>query len=654
MRFDFLQSVRHVPWWLWLVYVCSSAGMIVLAFLKYHALLYWSFDLGIYHQVLWNTAHGRIFIGSFNDWTYLVDHREWLLIALTPLYWIWADPRMLLIAQSVWVLSGVFPVYAICKHVLHGIEQRAAHRLTIVSALLYATYPTVMRLQLAEFHFLVFLLPIILWSWYALLKRRLFFFWLCCIALLLVRDDAAFMVVGYGVFLLTDRKLPHRMAHGAGLIAVSVLWFIGMALLGRMLATNNSLLFTQLYDWMGNTMHDIVVFPFLHPVRFILHGMTIRNSVIALLCVLTTAGGVLWFPRVLIPAAFAALPYVLASNDAGGVELFYYHYGVTVVVWFFIALLMALPRMFQRLPVIPTPLGNISISTALLVSVLLLNVAAFGPHWELSNYSTVAGEDRQRIADVARQIPEGDAVYGSNRYWPLLASRQKLYPVSRLATGTEHFSAAPVQLQSVQWLFVEHTAFAWWAVESESAHRAMSERYQRIINDNQLEPVFVNELGVVYGSAKQRSEAANPIVINAITQPLETPYRVTPDLLLVGSRYDVTAAEVHLTYKKQSQASFVPYDPFAVYLFFSWVTPDGWSVIQQPRALGYGLWNPETLKEGETVTMRYPIVLPENADVFLTAGVGRDAFDLLRPETLNALDRTLIDDKVQSVRVRYE
>ena len=63
---------------------CLSCGRT-----RSHASLY---DLGILHQVLWNTAHGRPFASSVSHMSYLGDHFSPTFALLAPLEWL---PRSL-------------------------------------------------------------------------------------------------------------------------------------------------------------------------------------------------------------------------------------------------------------------------------------------------------------------------------------------------------------------------------------------------------------------------------------------------------------------------------------------------------------------------------------------------------------------------------
>ena len=67
-----------------------------------------TFDLGLLTQVTWNTLHGHWFATTIMDFTYLAEHFSPALVLLSPLFLLWSDTRVLLIAQAAAVsLAGV-------------------------------------------------------------------------------------------------------------------------------------------------------------------------------------------------------------------------------------------------------------------------------------------------------------------------------------------------------------------------------------------------------------------------------------------------------------------------------------------------------------------------------------------------------------------
>src|SRR5579863_5636004 len=85
------------------------------AVLRYDTFKATAFDLGNMDQVLWNTIHGRLFqfTNQAIDWygppTRLAVHFEPIILPLSLLYAFHADPRILLVFQTLVLASGALP-----------------------------------------------------------------------------------------------------------------------------------------------------------------------------------------------------------------------------------------------------------------------------------------------------------------------------------------------------------------------------------------------------------------------------------------------------------------------------------------------------------------------------------------------------------------
>ena len=71
------------------------------------------YDVGIFDQAIRHYAH---FMPPYSplkgiDFNLLGDHFHPILILITPLYWIWDDPRVLLIVQSVLMAASIWLVW---------------------------------------------------------------------------------------------------------------------------------------------------------------------------------------------------------------------------------------------------------------------------------------------------------------------------------------------------------------------------------------------------------------------------------------------------------------------------------------------------------------------------------------------------------------
>lgn len=211
---------RLSPLFLVLVVALAWAAlMAILAIRKHDTLHSQSFDLAIFDQLLWNTTNGHPFEVSFyRQGTQFAHHFSPALALFTPLYWIWSDVRILLVAQAT-IIALVAPC----------LWWAASHRLrapgaAVVLGLAALVHPTSSWLSLADFHPDILLMPLIPLAfaliWQGQISRAL----AVAGAMLLVKEDAAAVVFGIGLYLAT---MPGRRLLGLGLGAAALLWFVG-------------------------------------------------------------------------------------------------------------------------------------------------------------------------------------------------------------------------------------------------------------------------------------------------------------------------------------------------------------------------------------------------------------------------------------------
>src|SRR5258706_9232964 len=68
-------------------------------------------DLGIFTQLTWNAAHGRFLQNTVAEQDNMLGvHAPYITILLAPLFWLWADPKMLLVTQTVILGVGAWPI----------------------------------------------------------------------------------------------------------------------------------------------------------------------------------------------------------------------------------------------------------------------------------------------------------------------------------------------------------------------------------------------------------------------------------------------------------------------------------------------------------------------------------------------------------------
>jgi uncharacterized membrane protein len=211
------------------------------------------FDLGMYEQVIWNTAQGRFFATS--AFTYTQNHIGADLIVLeailAPLYGVLPTTMTLLIAQVLSVAAGAVPLYLLARARLHS------GWAGVILALAYLCYAPLLYLTLNEFQPRAFALVLILFAVYFLDRTRWAAYLGFLFLALLTRSDVALIVFMIGVLALLWRK-PLRfslvpMGMGAAWFVAAVFYIVPL-----FQTTDSGFIYFETYGWLGNTPGEML------------------------------------------------------------------------------------------------------------------------------------------------------------------------------------------------------------------------------------------------------------------------------------------------------------------------------------------------------------------------------------------------------------
>jgi uncharacterized membrane protein len=172
-RFD----VRAQQWvasaLLLLAMLVYAVAMSHQALLRYDTFKATAFDLGNMDQVLWNTIHGRLFqfTNQAIDWygppTRLAIHFEPIILPLSLLYLFHADPRILLVFQTLVLVAGALPVFLLTRKYLPEWPLLAA-----CMAVAYLLSPALLGLNIFDFHPVSLATSLLLYAMLALAYKR--------------------------------------------------------------------------------------------------------------------------------------------------------------------------------------------------------------------------------------------------------------------------------------------------------------------------------------------------------------------------------------------------------------------------------------------------------------------------------------------------
>ncbi|MCA9620995.1 MAG: DUF2079 domain-containing protein, partial [Myxococcales bacterium] len=190
-----------------------------LAITNHHAIGSRTIDLGYYDNIFYQSIHGRPLACSFlKAESHVSAHFDPILVLLSPLYLLYPRAEMLLVLQSVWLASGVFPAYLIGRKVL---DSRLAG---LIIAAAFALHPAVHGANMYEFHSLTLIATPLLWALYFLETNNRRGYWITLPILLLIREDVPLLMCFVAAAAILTRK-PGYARLGWVTVAVCGVYF---------------------------------------------------------------------------------------------------------------------------------------------------------------------------------------------------------------------------------------------------------------------------------------------------------------------------------------------------------------------------------------------------------------------------------------------
>ncbi|HTL48795.1 MAG TPA: DUF2079 domain-containing protein [Verrucomicrobiae bacterium] len=214
--FSWLASLKLTPAsWTLVLFALSAEVWGASAWLR-HDVLHSSFDLAIFAQAVWNTAHGAFLYSSIKGGICLLgDHFSPLLALFALPYAVWPDPRNLLLLQAIAAASSIFPVYLLAR--------KKCPALALSFAAAFVLYLPVRNAVRFDFHPEVAAMPLFLWAYYFLDGGKTRKASLFLLLALLSKENAALVTFALGAYAFCF--LPGRRSFGLGWMAFSAVYF---------------------------------------------------------------------------------------------------------------------------------------------------------------------------------------------------------------------------------------------------------------------------------------------------------------------------------------------------------------------------------------------------------------------------------------------
>jgi uncharacterized membrane protein len=401
---------------LWAAIASFAAGFSALAVLRHEAFNSGRFDLGNMTQVVWSTAHGdplRMTDLQGEQISRLAAHTDLLLAAFAPLWLVWPDPSLLLVAQAAIVALGALPVFWLAR------KHLGSPRAALGFALAYLLYPPVQWLVLDDFHAVALACPLLLFAFWYLDEGRLGAFAVVAVLAVLTKEEVGFVIAGLGLWyaLARGRRREGVVIAAAG-TAVSLL-----AILAVLPAfSDGESDFYRRYGEVGGSPGGI--------------AETLLTDPLHMLEVAFDGRGLGYLARLLAPLALVllapltlvvALPELAINllSSAPTQTSIHFHYTAGIIPALVAGSIFGAARVVRRRPRAATPLAGAAVALALLSG------------WWLGPLPYPGGEDlaadawqveeHDRITERALElVPAGAVVSASNAPGAHLSERRRV------------------------------------------------------------------------------------------------------------------------------------------------------------------------------------------------------------------------------------
>jgi uncharacterized membrane protein len=390
-----------------------------ISFLRYDNFYTGRFDLGNMAQTVWNTSRGRIFLFTNPNGTEpisrLAFHADFLLILLAPLYYIWANPKMLLLIQTIVLSIGAFFIFFLAKDLLKN------KNIALTLSFLYLFNPSIERANLYDFHPVTLSTTFLLATFYFYKKKRYIWFTIFAVLAALGKEQVWIIIAIFGIAICIFQK---RRILGSAIFmsSVGIFYYLIWYAIPQNLGAQHFAL--SYYSEFGDSPTEIIKTMILSPRKIL--GKILEPNRMQYINQLFLPLGYLPIvaPLILIFTAPDLAINLLSNNQQ--LHQIYYQYTSTISPFFFIATIYTISYIKKF---------NLKIPSTLVIIYLLLagTYAAytFGPLPGSKDPNldmiTKPVENRQIIDNYLSHIPKKYSVAASNNVGSHLSERQNIY-----------------------------------------------------------------------------------------------------------------------------------------------------------------------------------------------------------------------------------
>lgn len=402
----------------WGVYVLYFS---IASILRYNNYYTGRFDLGNMAQTVWNTVHGNFFMltnpNGTEEVSRLAFHADFILILLSPLYFIWEDPRILLLAQTIILSFGGIFVYLISKHVLRN------ELISLVLAFCFFLNPAVNYTNLYDFHSVTLATTFLLGAFYFILKKNYKLVILFLFLAGITKEQVWLINALFGIYLVLFLKQKRL---GISLFASSILIFYLLVWIAIPNSLGKEHFALEFYSDYGSSPGEVIKNVILHPLSA-LQTLLLPDRIGYIKQLFLPFGylSILGLPFLIF--AFPDLGLNLLSNFPPMHQI-YYQYSATITPFIFLSVIYAIRFIRNKAPEIP-----LSAFSGVLIIFTLVSAYDFGPlpfakkpNMDMFNKPL---STKTHVDSYIEMLPKSESISASNNLGSHLSHRKNIYVI---------------------------------------------------------------------------------------------------------------------------------------------------------------------------------------------------------------------------------
>ncbi|GCE03641.1 DUF2079 domain-containing protein [Dictyobacter aurantiacus] len=332
-----------------LAVICFSAFYILYMGGRHVAFQTNAEDFGIMDQSIWNTAHGNLLhdticniindtnCASPDGYVRFAIHFEPILFPISLFYYIWSDPRILFVIQTIIVALGAYPAYWLARLRLRNEWLAGAF------ALLYLIYPAQLQATTSDFHAVTLTASLLLFMLYFMYTRQTLWLFVFALLAMACKEDIPLVVLTFGLWSVIFQR---RWKSGLALALLGLVWFVvaTKVIMPHFSPTGQPLLISRYGGNAGggSLVKDVLLHPvsFLRTYVFEYHHLAYIHAVLAPAGYIPRphGGGIFYLPMlapwVLVMAVPSLAINLLSSNPQQYSGLFHYNAEVVPIIIF--------------------------------------------------------------------------------------------------------------------------------------------------------------------------------------------------------------------------------------------------------------------------------------------------------------------------------